>query len=56
MLNNLYDYFQAFFIICGIWVIGKFFWMIVYEIKYKMGDEYMRFGKEYVVKKYGKQK
>lgn len=28
-------------IMIGIYVIGKFFWMLVYEIRFGLGDEYI---------------
>lgn len=49
LLPPLYKYLQAAVIIAGIFVISKFFWMTIYEIKYYKGagEDYIRYGKNY---------
>jgi hypothetical protein len=42
LLPSIDKLFTAFFIIMGIWVIAKYFWMVVYEVRYGLGDEYIR--------------
>jgi hypothetical protein len=47
------SYFEAFWVTAGIIVIGKLFWMVVYEYKYKgAGEDYLRYGKKFVYNKY----
>lgn len=33
--------FQAFWIIAGLYLDSKLFWMIIYELKYGKGEEYL---------------
>jgi hypothetical protein len=33
--------FTALMVLLGIYAIGKFFWMLVYEIRFGLGDEYI---------------
>jgi hypothetical protein len=44
MLITLYGLFQAFFIMCGMWVNAKLLWMLIYQIKYgkDYGERYIR--------------
>lgn len=53
---SLYSFFTCLWIIAGIYVNCKFFWMIIYQIKYKenAGMEYFKYGKEYVRNKYNR--
>lgn len=37
-VNNLIT---AFFIICGLFVVAKLFWMFWYQLKHGLGDEYL---------------
>lgn len=41
---DVWSYIQAFWIIAGIWVTSKLFWMCVYQIKYggDYGERYMQ--------------
>jgi len=51
---NIFDIentFRGTIIMLGIWVFGKFFWMIYYEVKFgreieNAGEKYLKFGKE----------
>ena len=31
----------AFFILCGMFMVSKLFWMFWYQLKYGLGDEYL---------------
>jgi hypothetical protein len=33
--------FAAFFIMIGFIMLGKYFWMLVYELRFGLGDEYI---------------
>ena len=47
------SYFEAFWVTAGIIVIGKLFWMVVYEYRYEgAGEDYLRYGKKFVHNKY----
>jgi hypothetical protein len=41
ILPPYYNFIFAFFIICGLFMLAKLFWMVWYEIKYGLGDEYL---------------
>jgi hypothetical protein len=45
---------QAFFIIAGLWVIGKYFWMTINQIKYggNAGEDYIHLNKKEFHEKY----
>ena len=46
--------FTGFWIIAGMYVISKLFWMLIYEVKYyrDAGMDYISYGKKYVIHKY----
>lgn len=52
-IKQPYKLFEAFLIMCGLWLDSKLFWMIIYEIKYypNAGLDYFRYGKRYVINK-----
>ena len=41
-IPTISSFFSAVFFVLGIIVIGKLFWMVVYEIKYDKGVEYLK--------------
>lgn len=41
LIPSFYNIFQACWIIAGMYVDAKLFWMIVYEVKYGKGEEYL---------------
>ena len=47
LLSKLYIFFQAFWIMLGLFAISKIFWFVVYEFKEKNGgDKYFKYGKK----------
>lgn len=42
LIPSPYNLFQAFWIILGFYLDAKLFWMLVYEIKYRKGEEYLK--------------
>jgi hypothetical protein len=53
-IPNLYQFGSAIGLTLGFYFIGKIYYMLRYEQKYYdgAGDDYLRFGKEYVIDKY----
>lgn len=53
-IQEPYRIIQAIFIIAGMWLDSKLFWMVIYEIKYyrDAGLDYFDYGKDYVKEKY----
>lgn len=46
-------YYEAVFITLGIIAIGKLFWMVVYEYRWRgAGEDYLRYGKKFTYNKY----
>lgn len=41
LIPSGYNLFTAFWIIAGFWLIGKLTWMVIYEIKYGKGEDYI---------------
>jgi hypothetical protein len=41
LFPSIFQIFTALMVLLGICVIGKFFWMLVYEIRFGLGDEYI---------------
>jgi hypothetical protein len=37
----VWNYFIALALIAGFFMIGKYFWMLIYEIRFGLGDEYI---------------
>lgn len=55
-MPNLFQFTQALGFTAGFFIIGKLFFMVVYEIRYGKGagDDYLKFGKDYVKNNYKK--
>ena len=51
-ISSIESVWRAFWIVSGIWAIGKVIWMLIYEVKGKrkgikdLGECYIKFGKE----------
>jgi hypothetical protein len=55
-IENPYRVIESIGIISGLWLDSKFLWMILYQLKYSYnaGDDYWKYGKKYMIKKYNK--
>jgi len=42
MFPSINKLFIAFCIILGLWFCSKYFWMVIYQWRYGLGDEYLR--------------